>query len=329
MKQLILDPNNLNRNHTLTVFEKMNKDLVREIRADRTYKMPKNYINWQQLTRIIALALSTCDLDYVKTDISAFLHSYRTALWFVQDAPLYCLTREIIEAFDRTDALHKPNILLGWQPSLPTFLLTLPKKLIYTPDGAEIDYLIISCSDSKHPEWNTGKWKNIQIEPFNLKYHLYFHICTVDTHETVWTSGTAIAPDGTLIYDESSSIGKHRLTTDDKEFIQRLRNLIINVLLALEFSPQLLTTVSDSDTSSPNKGFIKQNSSSTLTRYPRWLGNNYQISAKTTSSIASKTTHLSPCTHWRRGHWRVLESNEGKRWKQSKRLWIEPVLVNS
>ena len=127
MKPITLD-SNLNRNRTLRAFEKVNKDLLKQIRADRTYKMPAGYINWQILSGIAVLALSTCSPDYARADVSAFVHSYRTALWFAQDAPLYCLTQELCEAFDRTDALHKPGILAGWQPSLPTFLLAISRS---------------------------------------------------------------------------------------------------------------------------------------------------------------------------------------------------------
>ncbi|MEG4803549.1 hypothetical protein QUB63_22570 [Microcoleus sp. ARI1-B5] len=203
-------------------------------------------------------------------------------------------------------------------------MVAVPKGLIRTPDSGEIDYLTVSCSDSQHPEWNRGQWRDIKIEPFNLKHHLYFQFCTVDSNETVWTSGTAIDAENNLIYDANSSIGKSLMTLADKEFIQRLRNLIINVLLALEFSPSLLVDVTESEFQSQSKGFGVRSWRVSNIRYPRWLGKNYQ-----SRSVLSeeKSTHSSPCIHWRRGHWRVLESGEGKRWKEAKRIWIEPVLV--
>ncbi|MEG3899007.1 MULTISPECIES: hypothetical protein [unclassified Microcoleus] len=247
----------------------MNKDLLKQIRADRTYRMPPNYINWQVLSGIAALALSTCKPDYARVDVSAFIHSYRTALWFATDAPIYCLTPELIEAFERTDALHKPGILSGWQPSLPTFMLAIPKEFIHTPDGGLVDYLTVSSSDYEYPEWNQAKWRDIKIEPFNLKHSLYFQICTVDSNETVWTSGTAVKNDGALIYDENESLGKHTISIDDKAFLQRIRNLVINVLLTLEFSPSLLTTVTESEIKRENKGFQRIDRTSSNVRYPR------------------------------------------------------------
>ncbi|WP_333307561.1 hypothetical protein [Microcoleus sp. K4-C2] len=145
-KLLTLQPQ-MNRNKSLLMFEKINKELLARIRKDVNYRMPSEYISWQVLSQIIAVGLTTCDLEYAPLDISAFIQSYRIALWFAQKAPMYCLSQELIEAFDQTDALHKPGILCGWQPSLPTFLLAIPKGAIYAPDGASIDYLTISCSN--------------------------------------------------------------------------------------------------------------------------------------------------------------------------------------
>ena len=162
-----------------------------------------------------------------------------------------------------------------------------------------MDYLTISCSDCEHPEWNSGNWQNIQIKPFSLEHDRYFQICTVDSLETVWTSGTAVKSDGTLIYDERENLGRHIISTEDKVFLQRIINLAINVLLTLEFSPSLLTTVIDSEITTKSKEFQVIHRSFSNARYPRWLGKNYK-----TSSVlsAEKRTHSSPYSHWRQGH---------------------------
>jgi hypothetical protein len=347
-KILTLQPQ-MNRNKTLLMFERINKELLADIRHEMNYQMPPGYINWQVLSQIIAIGLSTCDLEYAKIDISAFIQSYRIALWFAHKAPMYCLTYELIEAFDQTDALHKPGVLCGWQPSLPTFLLAIPKGAISAPDGALIDYLTISCSNINHPEWNSGKWKSISIHPFTLKYPLYFQYSTIDTHETVWTSGTAVSEDGnSLIYNENVDIGRDTLTPEDRVFIQRIRNLVINILLALEFLPSLITDIDKKDLPS-TKGFggRLQKSKTVVAcgaerhRFPRWLGKGFSIpqsnSLETLEEILEegddattevKKIHSSPIAHWRRGHWRLLETGEGKRWKNAKRIWIRPLYVN-
>jgi hypothetical protein len=81
--------------------------------------------------------------------------------------------------------------------------------------------------------------------------------------------------------------------------------------------------------------------------FPRWLGKGFSISKSDsqlteeileveeteeqieTENVETKRTYSSPLAHWRRGHWRVLESGEGKRWKNGKRIWIRPIYVNS
>jgi len=78
----------LNRDKTLHRFEKINKELLAAIREDINYQMPPNYISWQVLSQVVAIGLTTCDLEYAKVDISAFIQSYRIALWFAQRAPI-------------------------------------------------------------------------------------------------------------------------------------------------------------------------------------------------------------------------------------------------
>jgi hypothetical protein len=230
-------------------------------------------------------------------------------------------------------------------------LLAIPKGAIYAPDGASLDYLTISCNNINHPEWNSGKWKNISLQPFKLSYSLYFQYSTVAPHETVWTSGTAVSENGdTLIYDENYDIGRNTLTPEDRVFIRRLRNLVINVLLTLEFLPSMVTDIDKKDLAAP-KGFRESlRKSKAIDRFPGWLGKCFSIrksdSYQLTEEILkveeileeeqieienaqTKRTHPSPIAHWRRGHWRVLESGEGKRWKNGKRIWLRPIYVNS
>ncbi len=109
---------------------------------------------------------------------------------------------------------------------------------------------------------------------------------------------------------------------NDNEFVERVRNLVVNILLYLEYYPNTSTEISETEISTKAQGFT--NITNPNIRHARWLGKGYQTKSENTKT----GTHLSPHTHWRRGHWRVLESGEDKRWKQSKRIWIEPTLVN-
>ncbi|MDQ2096740.1 MAG: hypothetical protein QQW96_03735 [Tychonema bourrellyi B0820] len=294
--------------------------LIKAVRSDRTYKMPEGYISWEKLSNIVAISLYHC-CHAEKTDSMGFVNSYRTGLWFAQKSPIYCLTTSLGESFDKTDSLSKRNAMAGWQPSLPSFIVALPKDLITTPGQGKLDYLVISCVHPDHPEWDSYRWEKIEVKATNEKYdRLYFQICTVDSHGIVWNTASPVNDLGDI---EPCYAAQDTLSETDNVFLDKLKNLAINILLALEFSPSLFSDVTKSETLT-KKGFAVSGDRS-KDRYPRWLGKNYHPKSVSKSTSG---THSSPCIHWRRGHWRLLEEGKGK-WKQTKRLWIEPVLVNS
>jgi len=293
--------------------------------ADRTYKMPKGYIDWETISGLVSVSLSTYRDG---GDVSTYIHNAKMALWFVQDAPIYCLTPEIVDAFDRTDVLHKPQVMMNWKPSLPSFFLALPEHFV-TPDGGKIDYLLVSNTSPEHPEWHQGQWKHGTVEEKPEVTENLFHISTVDSNETVWTSVTGIDDKGNLVYEKNANFGSRHLSElvacgaeRHREFLETIRNLVLNVMLAIEHTPELFTTVTESETTK-SKGF-GTNPKTQLVRFPRWVGKNYQSKSDPSNPNAIRGSVRS---HWRRGHWRVLEA--GERWKQSKRIWIEPVFVNS
>lgn len=74
MKTIVLDPNKMNRNHSLKIFEKINKKLLKQIRAEKNYQTPKGYISWDELSGIVGVGLSTCDVEFANADFSAFVH---------------------------------------------------------------------------------------------------------------------------------------------------------------------------------------------------------------------------------------------------------------
>ncbi|MFW6359850.1 MAG: hypothetical protein ACOC0N_11655, partial [Chroococcales cyanobacterium] len=175
--------------------------------------------------------------------------------------------------------------------------------------------------DSEHPEWRTGQWREVTIPDYPIPYPACFQWATVDTNQVCWFSGAAVS-DGSLIR-EGYDLGNHSLSEDDRIFVDRIHNLIVNVLLVLETCPDLMSNVTSTETIAKPKGFgIAQKQKAANIRYPRWLGKSY----KRTVNATPRKHHASPRTHWRRGHWRSLE---GQHWKQNKRVWIKPVLVRA
>lgn len=86
-------------------------------------------------------------------------------------------------------------------------------------------------------------------------------------------------------------MGRHIISTEDKAFLQPIRNLVINVLLTLEFLPSLLTMVTESQIKRQNKEFQRLYRTSFNVRYPRWLGKKSQPLSVVS---AEKITNFSP-----------------------------------
>ncbi|MEG4286381.1 hypothetical protein QUB68_24940 [Microcoleus sp. A006_D1] len=279
-------PNKISRKRTLELFEKLNKSLLVKIRADRSYKMPRKYISWETISALVSVSLSKYNDG---GDKSTYIHNAKLALWFVQDAPVYCLTPEIVEAFDQTDVLHKPQVMMNWKPSLPSFLLALPEHFV-TPEGGKIDYLLVSNTSPEHPEWHQGQWKHGEIEEIPEESKLLFHISTVDSNETVWTSVTAIDDKGNLIYEKDANFGSAKLSCIDREFLETIRNLVLNVMLAIEHTPELFATVTESETTK-SRGFAT-NPKTQLVRFPRWVGKNYRTKSESSDAIRGSVRSL-------------------------------------
>jgi len=82
------------------------------------------------------------------------LNASRTSLWFVQDAPIYCLNTELLRAFEQSDVEQNSRLLADLRPPLPTFILLFPQNSITTPEGGVLDYCVVHLSDMDHPEYS-------------------------------------------------------------------------------------------------------------------------------------------------------------------------------
>jgi hypothetical protein len=319
------DLNEIKRSNVIALFKGEDGDLVRSIES-RNYRLPKGYISWGDLSALGAISIFTADESFrYQLDGSSYLYNHAMASWTIQDAPLYCITPELFKAFQETNSLEKPLIMAGWKPVLPFFVIAISKGLLISPDGGIIDFLVVACGDSLSRE--RLKWKNKVIPPLPFAdLGLYFQWGTTDVRETCWFSSTVVEPDGSLSYQTENSYGKTPMNEQDRVFVEEVRNIIINVLLSLSYSPSLFAEMTKDEqlSLSPKKGFAPSKKEDTV-RYPKWIGKNYQHKS---SRQSSQSSHGSPKRqHWRIGHWRVYEPGEGLAWKEYKVIWIQPCLI--
>ena len=135
------------------LIEESQPELVETVRA-RPYKMPKGYITWAHLSALVAMYLAVVKAgighrsqDDIPTEIAAL----RMTQWFLQDAPLYCLSTDLLRAFERADLSNVFELFQDFETSLPTFLVALPNNAVRTEAGSALSFLCVHVSERESP----------------------------------------------------------------------------------------------------------------------------------------------------------------------------------
>ena len=304
--------------HELAKLLEADKNPILElVRTHRPYKTPKGFMDWRALSAIVALCLDMYSDQ--SQDLASRLNASRTALWFVQDAPMYCLNKELLRAFEQSDVEQNSGLLADLRPPLPTFILLFPQNSIKTPEFGVLDFCVVHLSDVEHPEYSIGEAFGIEVPYLKHEHDRNLHWSGVDTKEVVWFSGCGLKDDGRVIHSRRD-LGEEKTTDQDHDFLSKIRSVILQCILTLTYAPELLEK-EPVKVGTTRKYGMRLDHEPTW-RYPRWLGKEYS-----THSSSNGGTHASPRSHWRAGHWRrvVVGSRE---LQERKWVWIQPVLVN-
>lgn len=286
------------------------------------YKMPQGYIAQETLIGVGLFCTSILrkDVHYLgnkifQNSIKPFCHFFTS--WFVKDQPLYCVTNNLVKALIETDILQKFDILKNLHFAFKQFLIALPNDTIAFPghDSIWIDFLLITLLKTS---------QNNCPQIISISY--------MDTNSSCWTFNTEIKATGEIEIPNKINGGESiDCTNEIKSFENKVLSLTLNILLLLEYSgDSILVDVLPSETVQESRKLkgLREETNTLPPKYPRWIGKDYKIKFERSPNVESGT-HASPRTHWRRGHWRCIEPGEGKHWKESKRLWIEPILINA
>ena len=129
--------------------EESQPELVETVRA-RPYKMPKGYITWAHLSALVAmyLAVVKAGIGHRSQDnISTEIAGLRMTQWFLQDAPLYCLSTDLLRAFESAALSNVFELFQDFETSLPTFLVALPNNAVRTEGGSALSFLCVHVSE--------------------------------------------------------------------------------------------------------------------------------------------------------------------------------------
>lgn len=267
------------------------------------------------------IALIAPEFNNTKFDLAQRFTSHRHALWLVQDAPIYCLDKNLLQLFTQTDVGDENLIFKDLIAHLPihSLMLLLPEREVRSPDGGYVDYLNIHCSNVKHPEWSTGEKYGLKVPYLYHEHEVNIHFGCVDTRGTVWFSGWGIDEGGKL-EQRDGDLGRDRTHEADKVFLREVRSLVMQSLMFLSFERREIDSVSCRETGSV-RGFTSSKEPKEKCLYPRWL----RLEENSKTRVNKGGSHASPSPHWRRGHWRRSAVGEGR--LERKWNWIQPVLV--
>lgn len=302
---------------------RLNSDWEKVIYSDRPYQLPKQYIKWRDWCCMAGVLMDGC-----QTDTASLLHYARTVLWLGKNAPLYCVTAELVERFKKTDLPTQPgnSLVNGLGVPIETALFCFPKKLIKNPDGGWIESVVFHLSDVRSPQNSQVSYRGKNLAPIGHEHGDRINIqwSSIDTRTTVWFSGIGMDEEGSLIWRDRTDVGATQMSEGDRAFTKGLTNVIIQCWLAACYQPQLLHE--HIPELSP-KGFDRY-----CTNYrndppvwhPRYLALPKAVKSDRTSSPHG--THASPHAHWRRGHWRNQVVGTGR--SERKLIWVQPIYVS-
>lgn len=267
-----------------------NKSWAKIIKDKFPFRIPDQYPQWEELSRIIGYQMNLAEMGIERINTHALLMGEickQARIWASYPKPkIFCVQTELIEQLKHTDLEESPELLLDLKGREPSFMLLFPPKLIESPNTGYLDYCVVNFIGDRHP-----LPPDYTLDPprKNPEYQTMIFWSALDSNGEQFLSYRGIRPDGT--FKKSNFTGDNE---KQKQAAINLRNLILQLVMMIEYSPESVGEISVKEMqSSPGKGFSKPSSE---VWYPKRLGSRKRESSV---KIGSKKS-----PHWVRGHWR-------------------------
>jgi hypothetical protein len=304
-------------------FEETYPEKVALVRQERPYKIPRGFIQWDRLSAVVGAYLPVPDraLGTVKSHLE-----YSLTLWFLRSAPMYALRGDLFKAFDHSDVGLDSGLLADLRPLVNPFILLFPSNSLISTEGAPLDWVVVNLTSRDRPEDSFGKayGYSLPLLKITTSESMFLYCGGIDSKEVAWSSCSSINEEGN-IFNTDTFLGNNYQEEKDVVFIDRLRNIVLQTMLALTYRPDLLEA--EELAATPRRSPRAKPKASTPTLTPRYLTSPVAAPQKARGGGAGAGTHASPTAHWRRGHWRRVPVGEresgGRKW-----VWIQPTFVN-
>lgn len=278
------------------------------------YKIPKPFPMW---SRIAEQAVIPLRIFLERDELGNHIENFHAMSWkylVLDNHPVYCISKSIIRDFEMTEIREsEPFLPKDWVPRLANFMLIFPDSVVQDPEGQSILYTFVSTC----PPHNTDP---TLISKCGV-------ISAMSSDGLIYSTNFKIGANGEILNNEELQPGSMEVTDEDKVFLKKLRAIVIQSLLCLEYAPQYVEDAAPA-VSSQSKNKTTKNGPEVWS--PRTIGLNYQrrlgsISTSTTSETTSD--RKSPRTHQRMAHWRSQACGKGSRDRVAR--WIMPTVVNN
>lgn len=281
------------------------KDSIESIQREYPYKIPKGFTPWPKIAALAALIAGSDDASFC--DTASLFHAVCWRLWIRDHYPVYTLRHQLMTQFDQTDSENIPSLLSDdWEPSHRMILLLPPQGLLSSEKGSYIPYMFV------------GLFSSDEEQDIRTEYNRQIVMSAMDSVGTVWYSAAELR-DGKMM-PSRNDVGSSGQDHEDMAFLNRLRGIALQSLMAIDFLPEELeqaeVATAHGKPHRPRKG-IRHLS-------PRTLGRSKP--KRTTVRRSKGGSHRSPIAHWRRGHWRSFAVGQGRASRKMK--WVRPTWVN-
>jgi hypothetical protein len=301
------------------------------VRQERPYKIPRGFIQWDRLSAVVGASLALFNdpptIDPTQVDRATYLLNYALCLWFLRSAPMYALRGDLFKAFDNSDVGLDSGLLADLRPPVNPFILLFPSNSLISAEGAPLDWVVVNLTSRDRPEDGMGEGYGYSLPLLRIEGNMPRNLNWggVDSKEVSWFGGSGIDEAGNLVQG-TKSLGSERMGPSDHGFTARVRNVVLQTMLALTYRPDLLEA--EELVATPRRSpRAKPKASTPPTLTPRYLTSPVAAPQKARGGGAGAGTHASPTAHWRRGHWRRVPVGEresgGRKW-----VWIQPTFVN-
>lgn len=296
-----------------------------EMAKRKPYRFAKQYLNYQTFLDIVVLS-QIARQSRIEFDPTTVLFHWQCSHWDVDNIPIYGLSKDTLELFQESKIDNNKDFFENLPESqLTRYCILLPSGSYETSEGHYIEMLWIdsirnSDCEPKDIERRIGGTTIIDRVQGNSQRIV---TSAIDTNDCTYCT-LADYPKVSL---EIGNIEEGEFVDGALSIITRLRDLALQIVMAIEFLPEAVSLDLPAAGSS-SKGFGKKPPTAKFwqIRKVEIEQKRYIVREKTDGS-ESENARKSPRPHFRKWHWRrvaVGAERKGREWRLIPNTYVNP-----